>query len=117
MRCPASYTDGVMSNKKLSDEQVASAIKKFALRAFRYQTGNDDFIHAIIKRYKQSRNSPDYNALDSLTNTISLILSSPSFLYITEKNEGSRQTLSQREYAIRLAYFLWGSLLMIPSMN
>ena len=54
---------------------------------------------------------------------LSVILASPGFLYLNEPNaEKQRRTLTDRELAVRLAYFLWSAppdaeLLTLASKN
>ena len=98
----------ILSEKNVSTDKASQAIKTFAERAFRYQQGNDDFINALIDRFKRNQQLSKDKTIENLAKSFSLILTSPSFLYIAEKNNGHRKTLSQHEYAIRMAYFLWG---------
>ena len=99
----------ILSEKNVSTEKASQAIRSFAERAFRYQQGNDEFIDAVVDRFKKNQSLSKEKTIENLAKSFSLILTSPSFLYIAEKNNGQRNTISQHEYAIRLAYFLWGS--------
>ncbi|WDE99447.1 DUF1592 domain-containing protein [Lentisphaera profundi] len=98
----------LLSKKNTRGEDFSKAITKFSHRAFRHQAGNDEFIAAITERFKKDL-SKTKDPISALSKSISLILASPSFLYIAEKNNGSRQEMSQKEFAIRLAFFLWES--------
>ena len=98
----------LFKSKDVSDEDVAKALKIFAERAFRYQVVDQEYINALVKLYRNSRDLGE-SISDSLINPFAAILTAPSFLYIKEKSNGKRSILSQKEYAIRMAYFLWGA--------
>ncbi|MCM8533325.1 MAG: DUF1588 domain-containing protein, partial [Lentisphaeraceae bacterium] len=98
----------LFTKKEVSDEDVFKSLKSFANRAFRYQGVDDEYINALVKIYKDSRGLGE-SLKDSLINPFAAIITSPAFLYIKEKNNGKRTVLSQQEYAIRMAYFLWGA--------
>ena len=98
----------LFAKKTASDEEVFKALSSFANRAFRYQGIDDDYINALVKIYRNSRNLGE-SVKESLINPFAAIITSPAFLYIKESNNGKRNVMNQKEYAIRMAYFLWGA--------
>ena len=108
----SSYIESVVSpvvqKNSVSKSDVASMLKQFADRAFRHQGVSDDYIAELVKVYDLERSTGKSTA-NALVEPLTAIITSPAFLYIKEKNDGSRTVLSQQEFAIRVAYFLWGS--------
>lgn len=98
----------VARKQAASDQEVASMLKQFADRAFRYQGVSDEYIVELVKVYKLER-STGKDMATALVEPLTAITTSPAFLYIKEKNNGSRGLLSQHEYAIRASYFLCGA--------
>ncbi|EDM29316.1 hypothetical protein LNTAR_23039 [Lentisphaera araneosa HTCC2155] len=98
----------LLKKKELNDFELSQVFKKFAQRAFRHQEVDDNYIKALVDIYKSKKTSGK-NFIDSFSTPLAMILSSPSFLYIKETNEGQRAPLDQEQFAIRLAYFLWSS--------
>ena len=82
-------------------------IADFASRALRGRDPSPAFIDRLAARYERQQQSgvaPRQALIDSL----SLLLSSPSFLYQAEPSaDSARRTLSDVELASRLSYFLW----------
>jgi hypothetical protein len=97
----------VVQAKEPSEIEIARMLKQFADRTFRYQGVDNAYIIELIKTYRLER-AAGQNVATSLIEPLTAILTAPAFLYIKEKNDGPRKVLSQPEYAIRLAYFLWG---------
>lgn len=109
-----------------SDEQYArTAITRFATRAFRNKTPNPQYIDKLVRYYLNRRTTGD-DSRKAMIDSLALVLSSPSFVYLTEPaatpktianaarhqanpNAVGSRTLSLRELAIRLSYFLWSS--------
>ena len=85
-----------------------SVIKKFAGRAFRGAEVDPEFLEKLYARFNALRSEGD-NPNAALTQTLAIVLSSPSFLYFAESVEGAGNTLTDRELAVRLSYFLWSS--------
>ena len=83
-------------------------IKDFGLLAFRGKMYKDN-LKELVAHYEYRRSQGD-SFEDAIAQPLSIILASPSFLYLDEPNDkqGPRQ-LTGRELAIRLAYFLWSS--------
>ena len=98
----------VLKNPKSSDQEVASALTRFAERAFRYQKVDKVYIDKLMAIYKSDREY-GLGLAEAIKDPIAAIISSPDFLYVKERNNGKREKLTQHEFAIRLAYFLWSS--------
>ncbi|MCM8537536.1 MAG: DUF1588 domain-containing protein [Lentisphaeraceae bacterium] len=98
----------VLVNPSVTDNEVQKALMKFASRAFRYQNVNQEYILKLLEIYNMDRKS-GLSIQQALKDPIAAIISAPDFLYLKEKNDGKRQKLTQHEFAIRLAYFLWSS--------
>ena len=98
----------VVQNDTSTDEQVSAILQRFAERAFRFQGVDDKYIAALLKVYKLER-AAGKSVADAVIEPLAAVVTAPAFLYIKEKNGGSRKVVSQLEFAIRLAYFLWGA--------
>ena len=76
---------------------------------FRGVAAEKDFIGRLHAIYKTRRAAGD-SFEEALELPLGIILASPGFLYLNEPNDaGDRRALSDRELAVRLAYFLWSS--------
>jgi hypothetical protein len=91
-----------------TDSEIAAMLRRFADRAFRYQGVDDAYIAELVKVYRLERTTGK-SAVESLIEPLAAIVTAPAFLYVKEKNDGARTVLSQKEFAIRMAYFLWGA--------
>ncbi len=91
-----------------SEGEIAAMLRKFADRAFRYQGVDEEYIAELVNVYNIER-SNGKNVGESLVQPLTAIITSPAFLYIKEPSDGSKRLLGQREFAIRMAYFLWGA--------
>ena len=103
-----SVVSPVVQSADPSDEQVAAMLKRFGERAFRYQGIEGEYIAELIKVYRLERDAGK-SVADAVMEPLTAILTAPAFLYIKEKNDGSRDVISQLEFAVRVAYFLWGA--------
>ncbi|MEM6917123.1 MAG: DUF1592 domain-containing protein, partial [Verrucomicrobiota bacterium] len=93
-----------------SDAEFArTALARFAEDAFRGETPSEEFLDRLMARYEANRKAgQDWET--AMVGPLSIVLSSPSFLYLIEENEeGAPDTLSDRELAVRLSYFLWSA--------
>jgi hypothetical protein len=100
------------------EAEARQVIERFAERAFRGRSVKPAFVDKLVAHYVERRTAgePFVNAIKT---PLSLILSSPSFLYILEPQEGEAAAevaadhkpvpLDDAEFANRLAYFLWAS--------
>ncbi len=95
------------------DEMEAShypreVIRRFANRAFRGAEANPEYLEKLYARYEAQR-AEGKSETEALIQPLSIILSSPNFLYFSESNEDEKKNLSDYELAVRLSYFLWSS--------
>jgi hypothetical protein len=97
-----------------SREYGREIIELFIAKAFRGRQPDHDFVERVVAfRERQEAEGRSFN--ESLIESLAVVLASPSFLYLAEPvndvglaaAEG-RRPLSDREFAVRLAYFLWG---------
>ncbi len=94
-----------------SDKDYArTAITRFANKAFRSKSPAPEYVDKLVGYYLNRRDSGD-DSKEALIESLALVLSSPSFVYLTEPRgeTETRARLSDREVAIRLSYFLWSS--------
>ena len=109
--------------KDFPDRPDEAAVRKvlvnFATRAFRLRKPSESFVDKLIGLY-QGQVAAGRKPFDAIKEPLAVILSSPSFLYISEpvdkpwlkensKPQPNRVPLTKREFAIRLAYFLWSA--------
>ncbi|WP_018970555.1 DUF1592 domain-containing protein [Rubritalea marina] len=93
--------------KRITDREL---IETFAYHAFRRQKPNPEYIEQLYQYAREIQlKGASYN--DAMADALSIILSSPKFLYIVEPSDAptGQQKLNNRELAIRLSYFLWSS--------
>lgn len=84
-----------------------TVIERFATRAFRGREPAQDYLERLLALYETRRNMGD-SFEDALKQPLSVVLASPSFLYLLEPSaaQDSRK-LDSFELATRLSYFLW----------
>ena len=108
-------TDGSHSNDwwitNATDPDVSSRARKilqqFAFKAFRGVEAEVEFIDRLTDIFAARRESGD-SFETAIRLPLSIILASPSFLYLNEpSNADESRQLSDRELAVRMAYFLW----------
>ena len=84
-------------------------IERFAFRAFRRRKPTKEYVdkvHAIFVDYRSSGSA----FVDSIKESLAVVLASPSFVYLIERPASKDKThrqLSDLELASRLSYFLW----------
>lgn len=88
---------------------AGEVLRRFAERAFRGKAPNKDYLAKLNTRFDANR-AKGLPLIGALIDPLSIILASPSFLYMVESsgNETS-PLLTGRELAVRLSYFLWSS--------
>lgn len=94
-----------------SDKDYArDVVTRFANGAFRNKSPAPEYVNRLVDYYLKRRDSGD-DSRQAMIDTLALVLSSPSFVYLIEPRVESeaRAQLSDREIAIRLSYFLWSS--------
>jgi hypothetical protein len=97
------------------EAEARQVIERFAERAFRGRPVKPAFVEKLVAHYAERRAAGE-PFLNAIKTPLSIILSSPSFLYILEPQEGEAADsdrkpapLDDAELANRLAYFLWAS--------
>jgi hypothetical protein len=92
-----------------SPEKLRASLANFAREAFRGAEAPADYLDRLVSLYKTREKAGD-KPMAALCETLSVILSSPMFLYLAEPSpEETRRDLSGSELATRLSYFLWGA--------
>jgi hypothetical protein len=86
-----------------------AVIERFAARAFRGKQAPAEYLDRLVALFGKRLEMGD-SFEDALKQPLSVILASPSFLYLAEPapNEGHRR-LNSLELASRLSYFLWSA--------
>ncbi|NNE35029.1 MAG: DUF1592 domain-containing protein, partial [Rhodothermales bacterium] len=109
---PNTAKGDLLSPRRRGEDNAAYArrlIQTFAIRAFRQRPPSDEFVDKLLQRYLARRESGK-NHVESIIDSYALILSSPSFIYMLEPRDSDRpKPLTDRELAVRLAYFLWSA--------
>jgi hypothetical protein len=93
-----------------SDNDVSGILTNFARLAFRGRRVSSNYISDLVDLYhwqlENTKVKHGYDKLAAIKVSLSVILSSPSFIYLAEdKTDG---WISDRDLAVRLSYFLWG---------
>ena len=89
------------------EQRAREMFHDFCVDAFRQVEPAPDFIDKLIGLYK-TRKAVGETFDVAIRTPLSVILASPGFLYLDEPNKGdSKRTLTDRELAVRLSYFLW----------
>lgn len=88
---------------------VRAALERFAREAFRGEVPPAGYIDRLVRLY-EVRIKAGGKPASVLKDTLSVVLSSPMFLYLAEPAEdGQPRYLSASELATRLSYFLWSA--------
>ncbi|MCM8537718.1 MAG: DUF1592 domain-containing protein [Lentisphaeraceae bacterium] len=86
---------------------VNRLLTSFATNAFRGKAPDSRYISKLVDIYKSFGGSKK-KFKEAIVEPLSIILASPSFLYISEPTK-EQKTIADHELAVRLAYFLWSS--------
>ncbi|MDA7887630.1 DUF1592 domain-containing protein [bacterium] len=82
-------------------------LQQFSFKAFRGVEAEDEFIDRLTDIFAARLKSGE-SFETAIRLPLSIILTSPSFLYLNEpSNANESRQLSDRELAVRMAYFLW----------
>lgn len=94
----------------LTDEQYAAEVlKHFATKAFRGKAPSEEYLRRLVGHFNTGLAKGD-SVEEALILPLSIVLASPSFLYMQETAEPSdSKFLDDRELAVRLSYFLWSA--------
>ncbi len=89
--------------------RARTILEQFAFKAFRGIEAEAGFIDRLAAIFETRREVGD-DFDHAIRLPLSIILASPGFLYLNEPNEADeRRELTDRELAVRLAYFLWSA--------
>jgi len=101
--------DNLVGPKKSESERARTILTDFSMVAFRQVKPAPKFIDQLLALLKTRRTSGELFEV-AIRTPLSVILASPGFLYLNEpSDEKQRRTLTDRELAVRLAYFLWSA--------
>lgn len=90
-----------------SDTHYArEVLQRFAIRAFRNAEPSTEYLEKLVGLFEANRQK-GLGMREALLQPLSIVLASPSFLYMVEST-GTEQ-LTDTELAIRLSYFLWSA--------
>ncbi|RFC42921.1 MAG: Protein of unknown function DUF1592/DUF1588/DUF1587/ DUF1585/DUF1595/Planctomycete cytochrome C [Verrucomicrobia bacterium] len=90
-------------------QEVQAALERFATEAFRGTEPPADYIQSLVSLFNVRIKAGDKPAA-ALKETLSVVLSSPMFLYLAEPTaDETRRPLKDAELATRLSYFLWSA--------
>jgi hypothetical protein len=95
----------------IRDENYArEIITRFARRAFRNAEPKPSYLEKLTGHFRDRINSGE-SFEEALKTPLSIVLASPSFLYMSEPSSETqeRKALSGRELATRLSYFIWSA--------
>ncbi len=106
-------------DQKMDSAAAREVFENFATKAFRGRKPSPAYLDKLVALFEAELAATGKPVL-SLVEPLAVILSSPSFLYLSEPFEKpwikddkkpypERVPLTKREFAIRLAYFLWSS--------
>ena len=91
------------------EEYLKKELYSFSHMAFRGIEPSSEFIEKLIEIFNKNLTNGKTKK-QSIINTLSIVLSSPSFIYMPEKHSDEKaKYLDSRELAVKLAAFLWSS--------
>ncbi len=97
------------SGEVSESERTRNILSDFSALAFRGVQPDPKFIDQLLAIHQTRREAGDTFDV-AIRLPLSVILASPGFLYLNEPgNEKARRALTDRELAVRLAYFLWSA--------
>ncbi|MEI6715317.1 MAG: DUF1592 domain-containing protein [Verrucomicrobiota bacterium] len=97
--------------ERLQSDQtdVRRYLSNFAEKACRGRKLDEDFLNRLVGLYEARRKDGE-KVQDAIKEPLTVLLASPSFLYLAEPAEqGKPRLLTDLELATRLAFFLWSS--------
>ena len=101
--------DNLIGPKESESERARKILSEFSLTAFRQVKPAPKFIDQLLALFKTRRTAGEPFEV-AIRTPLSVILASPGFLYLHEpSDEKQRRNLTDRELAVRLAYFLWSA--------
>ena len=99
-------TENRYGSEDTEEQRAREIFHDFCVDAFRQIEPDPEFIDKLVGLYKTRKAAGD--SFDVAIRTpMSVILASPGFIYLDEPNrDDSKRTLTDRELAVRLSYFL-----------
>lgn len=92
-----------------ANDVIRASLKSFCIEAFRGNPPSEKFVDQLVELYHAQRQLGAKHT-DALKDTLSVVLTSPMFLYLAEESDSTQsRDLSGRELAVRLSYFLWSA--------
>jgi hypothetical protein len=110
---PRSHT-AVLGSEPLppnpGEAEARRVIQQFSERALRGRSLKPEFLERLLAHYKE-RVAAGEPFQEAVKTPLSILLASPSFLYVAERSgaKPGASPLSETELANRLSYFLWSS--------
>lgn len=93
----------------LSRDAARELLADFAGLAFRDQKPSPAYLDKLMRVFEEKKHGGS-TVEEALREALSVILASPGFLYLHEPaGDTAPRLLTQRELAVRLAYFLWSA--------
>ena len=100
-------TEKRYGSEDTEEQRAREMFDDFCVEAFRQVEPAPQFIDKLVGLYKTRKAAGEPFDL-AIRTPLSVILASPGFLYLDEPNAGeSKRSLTDRELAVRLSYFLW----------
>jgi hypothetical protein len=97
------------ATRALDSAGAREIIERFATRAFRDRQPAPEYVDKLARIYEARRIAGD-NFDEAIKEPLSVVIGSPSFLYINEPApDAGHRPLNDQELATRLAYFLWSA--------
>lgn len=103
------YGDGPQASPADERQYIRDILKRFTYESFRHRHAQADYIARLEQLFVDYR-SDGRSLHEAVLDTLSVVLASPSFVYLVEHSspsETAKGLLSANELANRLSYFLW----------
>ncbi|MEY4567808.1 MAG: hypothetical protein RLY14_2778 [Planctomycetota bacterium] len=107
---PKNHQDIMLGRQDGEDEEAYATriLRSFATRAFRRPV-SDEELALLMSTFRATRGTGQ-EFQDSIRSVLTVILSSPQFLFLVEQSQGPEaEDLDDWELASKLSYFLWNS--------
>ncbi len=99
----------LLTKASSTDVDVRKTLETFAVQAFRGRVPSPAYLDKLLALYQTRREAGEKPEI-AIRTPLSLVLSSPHFLYLSEPvAEKQRRPLTDLELATRLSYFLWSA--------
>jgi hypothetical protein len=105
--CPEEPTPKKRAPRVWDDTNAPELIARFTQEAFRHREADPAFLDGLAAYFQQQREKG--KAFEqAMTDTLAVVLASPSFVFMNEEADvrPGQRTLSMRDLAIRMSYFL-----------